>query len=97
MAKFNPPDSFNFTKPGQWNEWLTRFERYRIATKLFNENQKVQVASLIYAMGPEAENIFKTFDFETEGDENKYETVSQKFTSHFIPKRNIIHERAIFH
>ena len=97
MAKFNPPDSFNFTKPGQWNEWLTRFERYRIATKLFNENQKVQVASLIYAMGPEAENIFKTFDFETEGDENKYETVSQKFTPHFIPKRNIIHERAIFH
>ena len=68
-----------------------------MATKLFSENQKVQVASLIYAMGPEAENIFKTFQFENDGDENKYDTVSQKFTSHFIPKRNIIHERSIFH
>ena len=49
-----------------------------------------------YKMGKEAEHIFKVFTF-GEGDEKKYAKVIEKFDDHFIPKRNIIHERACFH
>ena len=63
MAKFTPPASFAFDKPSEWPEWKQRFQRYRIATKLDKEEGNVQVSCLIYAMGSEAENIYKSFLF----------------------------------
>ena len=44
----------------------------------------------------ETEHIFKAFTF-GEGDEKKYNKVIEKFDDHFIPKKNVIHERACFH
>jgi hypothetical protein len=97
MPKFNPPESFPFDKPSEWPEWKARFSRYRIASKLTSEDGLVQVSSLIYAMGSEAEHIYKTFKFAKTGDDEKYDLVLDKFDGHFVPKRNIIHERAKFH
>ena len=47
-------------------------------------------------MGKEAEHVFKAFTF-VEGDEKKYAKVIEKFEDHFVPKKNIIHERTCFH
>ena len=44
----------------------------------------------------ETQHIFKAFTF-GEGDEKKYNKVIEKFDDHFIPKKNVIHERACFH
>lgn len=97
MAKFHPPESFAYDRPNEWADWKQRFLRFRLATKLSKEDGEVQVSSLIYAMGPEAENIFKSFTFETEGDEKKIDVVLGKYDAYFYPKRNVIHERACFH
>ena len=97
MPKFNPPENLNFSNPGQWPEWKQRFQRYRTATKLFEEEGNVQVSSLIYAMGIEAEHVFRSFTFEREIDADNYNIVLNKFEEHFVPKRNVIHERARFH
>ncbi|XP_062849175.1 uncharacterized protein K02A2.6-like [Trichomycterus rosablanca] len=48
-------------------------------------------------MGAEAEHIFKSFTFGSAGDGDKYAKVMAKFDEHFIPKRNVIFERAKFH
>jgi hypothetical protein len=64
MAKFYPPEAFDFTKPGAWPDWKERFLRFRLATKLSKEAGDVQVSSLIYAMGREADKIFSTFSFD---------------------------------
>lgn len=61
-------------------------------------------------MGREAEAIYDSFAFdvvEEEGDDDgseargrpelDYDIVIAKFSDHFVPKRNIIHERACFH
>ena len=61
MPKFNPPDSFQFDKPADWPEWKQRFLRFRSATKLDRETSTVQVSSLVYAMGREAEKIYSSF------------------------------------
>ena len=96
MAKFHPPENLDFSKPQEWSIWKTRFERFRIATKLQKEDEIVQVSSLIYAMGQQAEQIYKSFTFT--GDEgDKFDPVIAKFNAYFIPKRNIIYERAMFH
>ena len=68
-----------------------------MATKLTKESGEVQVSSLIYAMGSEAENIFKSFNFADGADEKKFDVVLKKYDEYFYPKRNVIHERACFH
>jgi transposase InsO family protein len=95
--KFNPPDKFNFIKPAEWPEWQQRFTRYRMATKLGEEDAEVQISCLIYAMGSEAENILKSFVFEQEDDKKDYAIVLKKYDDYFVPKKNVIHERARFH
>ena len=44
-------------------------------------------------MGAEADNIFRSFKL-SEDDSRSYKTVSEKFTSHFVKKHNVIYERA---
>ena len=103
MAKFNPPENFDFCAPSKWPEWRERFMRYRSATKLNKEDGDVQVSTLIYAMGKEADKIFASFTFDFVPGENgrdmsqDFDTVLTKFHEHFIPKRNILHERARFY
>ena len=65
MPKFNPPDCVLFDKPGDWPEWKQRFLRFRTATKLDRETPAVQVSSLAYAMGREAEKIYGSFQLAT--------------------------------
>ena len=67
----------------------------RLASKLVKENGEVQVATLVYCMGSEAENVYETFDL-SDDDQKNVLRVLEKFDDHFVPKRNIIHERAVF-
>ncbi|KAK0156179.1 hypothetical protein N1851_000550 [Merluccius polli] len=97
MAKFHPPTNFSFDKPAEWPDWKQRFVRFRTAAKL-KEDGAVQVSSLIYAMGSESENVFRLFTFAEEGDEeDDFDVVLAKFDEYFVPRRNVIHERACFH
>ena len=50
----------------------------------------------MYAMGREADNVFKSFHLNTDNAE-RYNKVVENFDAHFIPKRNFIHERAKFY
>ena len=64
MPKFNAREPKSFDAPAKWPEWKERFARFRIAMKLHKDDGEVQVASLVYAMGRQAENIFKSFTFD---------------------------------
>lgn len=97
MAKFNPPSNFSFDKPSEWPEWRQRFMRYRTATKLDKEDGAVQVSCLIYSMGNESENIFRSFVFTTAAQQDDFDAVLGKYDEYFVPRRNVIHERACFH
>ncbi len=102
MAKFSPPSEFDFTKSNAWPEWKQRFVRYRVATKLTEEEGEIQVSALVYAMGPQAETVFNSFQFDPDPataarQKKDFDLVLGKFDSYFQPKRNIIHERAVFH
>ena len=89
------PQPFNFTKPEEWEKWLRQFERFRGASGLSAKEDEAQVNTLIYTMGAEADDIFRSFKL-SEDDSRSYKTVSEKFTSHFVKKHNVIYERARF-
>lgn len=102
MAKFAPPEQFDFSQPAEWPTWRQRFSRFRVASKLDKESGEVQVNSLLYAMGRDAEPIYNSFVFPAAAEDNPhpefdFNAVFQKFDEHFVPKRNVIHERACFH
>ena len=90
-----PPEPFDFTRPEGWEKWFRRFERFRTASGLVAKGEEVQVNTLIYAMGEEAEDILRSFAL-SEEDMKKYQPVTAKFEGHFVKKRNVIYERARF-
>ena len=60
------------------------------------EDGDVQVSALVYTIGREAEHVYMSFTL-AEGDKKKFDVILAKFDEHFVPKRNVIHERARFH
>ena len=96
MPSFKPPQQFNFREPQGWSEWRSQFQRFRTASELTDKSGEVQVSSLIYSMGPEAEKIFTQFGL-ADAEANDFQTVIGRFSDYFEPKRNVIHAIATFH
>ncbi|UYV77098.1 K02A2.6-like [Cordylochernes scorpioides] len=95
MQNINPPEQFNFNNPNEWPNWIKRFERFRKASELKSKKEEEQVNALIYILGEKAEDALISFNL-TDIQINNYETVVKKFEEHFIGKRNVIFERALF-
>ena len=76
MAQYRSPAPMNFDEP-KWDTWKSQFMTFRLVTKLHNEENVVQIASLKYCMGGEAEAIMKTFNL-TDGQRNNFEQPSEK-------------------
>jgi hypothetical protein len=91
---FSPPEKFSF-QPKDWPTWIQRFSRFRRAVQLDTDDQDRQIDALLYSMGEESETIFENLQLTAQ--QQTYDTVVEKLTNHFIPKRNIIHERFTFH
>jgi hypothetical protein len=89
------PEPFTFSRPEEWVKWIRRFERFRVASGLARREGDVQVNTLIYAMGDQADDILTSFTLSDE-DRKSYATVKSKFDNHFIQRRNVIFERAKF-
>ena len=89
MPKYNNPSEFNFERPGEWPEWKQRFMRYRICEKLNKEDGEIQVNSLVYSMGREAEKIFGSFAL-TAAQQKEFDVVVKKFDDYFIPQHTVM-------
>ncbi|KAI5725500.1 hypothetical protein M8J77_016303 [Diaphorina citri] len=88
-----PIEAYDFSS--DFPKWLTRFERYRVLSGLLTKSPEEQVCALLYSMGPQAEDIFDSFGLSPD-DAKIYTTVVDRFKSYFVPKANVIYERAVF-
>ena len=66
--KVSNPEQFDFPKPEGWQKYVQRFERFRRASGLIDKDGTIQVNTLIYCMGSEADEIFSSFQL---SDDNK--------------------------
>ena len=73
------PDKLDSKKPEEWKRWIERFECYRIAAGLDQKDNKVQTNTMVYAMGGNANEIFRSFQLAEE--EQVYETVKGRFAT----------------
>ena len=94
MAQYRTPQPLNFTEPN-WDRFIAQFEMFRLLTELDKKDQQIQVASLEYCMGPETEDVWKTFNL-SEADAKKYDVV-KKFETYFSPRKNVLRLRRLFY
>ena len=78
-----------------WEKWFQCFERFRSASGLSDKPPEIQINSLIYCIGSEADDILDSPSL-TVDQKKEYGTVTKSLTEYFIPKRNVIFERVQF-
>ena len=82
--------------PTNWKIFREAHEDYLIATGLDKNDKAIQVATLKSLIGTECKKILKRLQLSA--DEMKEpEIVLGKLEAHFVPERNILYERYIFH
>ena len=86
---------FNFRTPDDWPLWKRRFEQFRVASGLANDDAVKQVNTLLYCIGEEAEAVLTSANA-TEAERKVYATILAKFDAFFTVRRNVIFERARF-
>ncbi|KAL1444696.1 hypothetical protein MTO96_029659, partial [Rhipicephalus appendiculatus] len=88
------PQAFSFIAE-QWSAWKRRWERFRTASGLHHQPDSDKINSLIYIMGDKAEDVLTALCLTT-ANAKKYAKVIEAFDSHFVIKKNIMYERALF-
>ena len=82
--------------PTNWNMLREAYEDYLVATGLDKKEKKIQVATLKTLMGTECKKILKFVQL-TEAEMEDPRTILDTLQDHFVPVRNILYERYIFH
>ena len=94
-----PPDEFSFEEPNAPQRWARcekQFETYYVAAELSAKTAEVQVARLLNAAGPEAQEVHKFFTYENDEDKKDYKKILKKFGDYCRPKKNVVYERYRF-
>ena len=90
--QLQPPNPFDFSQPDQWLRWKQRFEQ---ASGLAAESAPKQISTLLYCMGPDAEDVLQTTGITAEErSDMPLSSRSSTTISGFV--RSIIYERARF-
>ena len=87
------PEKFDFSRQEDWPRWSRRFERFRQASGLANEDEVSEVNTLIYTMGDQADDILNSFKLSASA-LKRYDAVKTKFDNHFVVRRNQCYFRA---
>jgi len=95
QIRLQPPDPFNFRDPEDWPRWKRRFQQFRVASGLVEEDAVKQISTFLYCLGEEAEAVLTSTNA-TEDDRKDYDLVLAKFDEFFQVRKNVIYERARF-
>ena len=86
IPRLNPPDKFDFKDPGLWSRWRTWWLRYREASRLCEQAEKEQINTLVYTLGPRAEDVILAEAIP----EDTHDILIKSFADHFGIRTNAI-------
>ncbi|KAL3999170.1 nuclear receptor co-repressor 2 [Sarotherodon galilaeus] len=99
MEGLKPPAGLDLLQGNlseNWRRFRQRFELYLAATGGASKPPKVQSSLFLHVAGEEAVEVYNTFTFAENGDENKLMKIMEKFEEYCNPKKNITYERYKF-
>ena len=79
----------------KWSEWKETWEHYSVASKVNKEEGDIQVAAFLTAIGPEAREVFKTWNLSAT-ERKDIKGVIECFDNYCNPRKNIPFERYLF-
>lgn len=79
-----------------WRSFKQQFQLYIAAMGLEEKPGSRKVALLLTMAGPQAIEVYNTFIFDSQDDQDKLDIVLQKFDAHCSPKKNETYERYVF-
>ena len=99
MAKnLKPPE--NLCLQGNLKENFRKFKQqfqiYMTASGLTEKDDVVKSSTLLHIIGTDSLEIFNTFTWEEDGDDEKVDKILQKFEEYCKPRKNIVFERHLF-
>ena len=77
----------------KWKQFALRWKHYSLALELSKKDEDAQVGTLLTVIGPEAQEVYTTFEWENKGDEEKIQLVLDQFKAYCEPKKNIPFEK----
>lgn len=97
MDAMKPPMQLKLTGnvDANWRAFKQWFQLYVSAVGLDSKPDERKIAMLLTIAGPEALEVYNTFTFETE-EENNLDVVLQKFDGHCLSKKPETFERYVF-
>ncbi|KAK9730633.1 hypothetical protein QE152_g14380 [Popillia japonica] len=88
--------SFKGNVAENWALFKQKLENFLIASGKANKPDEVKIAVLLNIIGDQGLSIYNTFEYGTEEDRTKYETVLDKFEKHCNPLKNLVYEHYKF-
>ena len=79
-----------------WQRWVERSDCYMMATERDKMAGVIQVATLLTLMGPEAMDVYRSFDWGSEAQKHDISQVIEKCARYFTPRTNLTYERYTF-
>lgn len=89
-----PPAEFSF-RSEDWQKWVKRWKRYAVGSGLAYQDDESKLNTLLYCMGPKADDILLSLPLEN-GDDEDYDRVLEEFNNHFGVCVNVVLERQKF-
>ena len=88
VLNLQPPVPFSFSRSEEWSKWKRRFEQYRQASGLVENDEWLQVSTLLYCLGEEAGEILDTTHISPQ-DRAKYHKVIDEFDQYIKAKESV--------
>lgn len=98
MERLQPPSALCLTGnlSENWRRFKQQFEIYQTATGIAEKDDSIKSSKFFHVIGPECLEIYNTFTWAADGDENKLEKNMEKFADYCNPRKNLTYERHIF-
>ena len=98
MDKLQPPSAVVLTGnlAENWRRYKQQFQIYEVASGLARNDGKVRAMTLLHVAGPEALEVYNTFQWASDGDENKVDKIMEQFERYCNPRKNLTFERHSF-
>ena len=94
MDQLSPPEVLGLDGniAEKWRRWKQCFEIFSLASSLSGKDAKVQAATFLHVVGPEALEIYNTFTWDNADDKNKVDKIVETFDQYCNPRKNVAWE-----
>ena len=72
---------------GNWRKFKQRFNNFMIASGYSEKADKVKASLFLHLIGDETMEVFNTFEFAANGDNEKLDKIMEKFENYCAPKK----------